>query len=79
MYIEIRLETMNLVMKILFSSIAKNEYQLKHVIIHINWSVYFLIIRIKSIVKLTEPPSSSFVLSGFSNSLWNIGLAKVIG
>jgi hypothetical protein len=47
------------------------SYHNKEVIAEVNRAV-----KSNCYVNLTE--SSSFVLSGFSNSLWNVGLAKVI-
>jgi hypothetical protein len=44
---------MNFDIEVLFSSIDKNAYQLKHVIIHIIWSVYYLIVELRVIVMLS--------------------------
>jgi hypothetical protein len=50
------------------------NYHNKEVIAEVNRAV-----KSNCYVNITESSSSSFVLSGFSHSLWNVGLVKVIG
>jgi hypothetical protein len=50
------------------------NYHNKEVIAEVNRAV-----KSNCYVNLTQSSSSSFVLFGFSHSLWNVGLAKVIG